>query len=36
VDEAGSANKKAQGLEVAAGKVGEVIGLINDIASQTN
>ena len=30
------ANEKVQGLEVAAGKVGEVIGLINDIASQTN
>ena len=36
VDEVGSAKEKVQGLEVAAGKIGEVIGLINDIASQTN
>lgn len=36
VDEAGSANEKVQSLEVAAGKIGEVIDLINDIASQTN
>ena len=36
VDEARATNEKVQGLADAAGKIGEVVVLINDIASQTN
>ena len=36
VDRAQSTNEKVQGLSVAAQKIGEVVELINDIASQTN
>jgi methyl-accepting chemotaxis protein len=36
VEEADRANVKVQGLEEAASKIGEVVDLINDIASQTN
>ncbi len=36
VEEADRANVKVQGLEEAASKIGEVVNLINDIASQTN
>jgi methyl-accepting chemotaxis protein len=36
VAETDAANEKVQGLEQAASKIGEVIELINDIASQTN
>lgn len=36
VTETDDANVKVKGLEEAAGKIGEVINLINDIASQTN
>jgi methyl-accepting chemotaxis protein len=36
VGEADQANMKVQGLAQAAGKIGEVVNLINDIASQTN
>ena len=36
VKETDDANQKVKGLEEAASKIGEVINLINDIASQTN
>jgi methyl-accepting chemotaxis protein len=36
VDEAGNANREMKGLVSAAEKIGEVVRLINDIASQTN
>ncbi|MDA0241435.1 MAG: CHASE3 domain-containing protein [Proteobacteria bacterium] len=36
VQETDDANQKVKGLEEAASKIGEVINLINDIASQTN
>ena len=36
VDEAERANGKVRGLEEAARKIGDVVSLINDIASQTN
>lgn len=36
VNETDLANEKVQGLEEAARKIGEVVDLINDIASQTN
>jgi methyl-accepting chemotaxis protein len=36
VQETDDANQKIKGLEEAASKIGEVINLINDIASQTN
>jgi methyl-accepting chemotaxis protein len=36
VKETDDANEKVKGLEEAAGKIGEVINLINDIAIQTN
>lgn len=36
VNETEMANEKVQGLEEAARKIGEVVDLINDIASQTN
>jgi methyl-accepting chemotaxis protein len=36
VAETDAANEKVRGLEQAASKIGEVIELINDIASQTN
>ncbi|HVJ42824.1 MAG TPA: HAMP domain-containing methyl-accepting chemotaxis protein [Dongiaceae bacterium] len=36
VSQAGDTNTKMQALNVAAGKIGEVVNLINDIASQTN
>lgn len=35
-DEAGDANRKIEGLADAAGKIGQVVSLINDIAGQTN
>jgi len=36
VDQASNTNAKVQGLASAAEKIGEVVSLINDIASQTN
>ncbi|HTI44787.1 MAG TPA: HAMP domain-containing methyl-accepting chemotaxis protein [Candidatus Nitrosotalea sp.] len=36
VNQAGDTNTKMQALNAAAGKIGEVVSLINDIASQTN
>jgi methyl-accepting chemotaxis protein len=36
VDEVAATNEKVQGLADAASKIGEVVNLINDIASQTN
>jgi methyl-accepting chemotaxis protein len=36
VNQAGDTNIKMQALNAAAGKIGEVVSLINDIASQTN
>lgn len=36
VEDAGKANERIQGLATSANKIGEVVDLINDIASQTN
>jgi len=35
-EKAASTNRKVEDLSVAAGKIGDIIGLINDIADQTN